>query len=222
MVEIRHRLALPDSDLLGYGYRQPRFAPDQGRSFSAIDLACPTCRAEPGYACVTGRMSSGRHPVPLLCPDRIELARQAVAEGMLDSQGPAAPVRPQACRSCQAVRHNGRPLACAPEHRCSRLTGEQRCRFAVVSGSDLCTMHKEAWANHSVSRADAPETPKRRPGPAKGSPAVGGRPKVTAEDRIEIVQGFKDGITVAELARRYNVSSAAIRYHLIQAGVLKR
>jgi hypothetical protein len=208
MVEIRHRLALPDSDLLGYGYRQPRFAPDQGRSFSAIDLACPTCRAEPGSACVTGRMSSGRHPVPLLCPDRIELARQAVAEGMLDSRGPAAPVRPAPCPGCRSRKQGGRALPCTIEHQCSRYTADARCKFAAEPGSDLCTHHRGVWVRNSV-RAPAPESFQQEGRRHK---------KLSDQDRADIVRKHAAGAKFAELAREYEVAPTSIKYVLKKAG----
>jgi DNA-binding XRE family transcriptional regulator len=54
-------------------------APDVSRygtvnSVSAQAIDCPECAAEAGQPCTTGKMSTGRNPVPLLCGERIELA----------------------------------------------------------------------------------------------------------------------------------------------------
>jgi hypothetical protein len=72
-----------------YGFMEAVIQPN-ARSFSALAVACPACSAPAREFCTTGRMSTGKNPVPLLCPERIEVAR---------SQGeavvPAQPVESQ-------------------------------------------------------------------------------------------------------------------------------
>ena len=61
------------------------------RLVSALDLACPTCSAGIGEDCTTGRKSTGKHPVPLLCPARMAAALQRMRSGETEEVVPARP-----------------------------------------------------------------------------------------------------------------------------------
>ncbi len=60
------------------------------RVASAQDIDCVACGASVGEPCTSGRMSGGKHPVPLLCQDRLELAKMLKESGDLGGRHRAA------------------------------------------------------------------------------------------------------------------------------------
>jgi hypothetical protein len=109
----------------------PRFTPDRGQSFSALDLHCPGCQAEIGQRCTRAR----------ICPDRLQAARDAIASGKLKARGPAVTELAE-CGDCGMTRKNARPLPCRESHRCQKTISGYRCVYAVTPGSDLCEHHR--------------------------------------------------------------------------------
>lgn len=105
---------------------------------SARDVDCPSCSAEAGQDCNSGRMSGGKHPVPLLCPDRLEFAR------LMRDSGELAITEVRAVRRCvQCASLNGK--ACA-EHRCKHGACTQQMRPGLGYCEDHRSLHKGPMA----------------------------------------------------------------------------
>lgn len=101
------------------------------RQIDARSIDCPSCSGLAGEACSTGRMSTGRHPLPLLCADRLNLAKLLAESGELE----VTVIEPTTgCRLCSS--QNGRILACA-EHRCQ----ERGCTGSRDKDSEQCAKH---------------------------------------------------------------------------------
>jgi hypothetical protein len=120
----------------GLGHGQPTMpAYGELKRVSARDIACPSaeCSAQEGEDCTTGRMSTGRHPQPLLCPDRLELCRILRDEGKLAVKVVEPPSR---CRKCSTF--SGRSVACS-EHSCQR----SNCNVLAEPGTSWCADHRD-------------------------------------------------------------------------------
>ena len=203
MPEIRSRLVLDGSS---YGFMEVARPPDPGRLFSALDVACPSCGADTSTRCKGDRF----------CAERIELTRQLIASGELESRGVSI-VRPASRPNCERQKLRGRPLPCAdPAHRCVRITTGHRCRIVIEHlGSDVCSHH--GWLKRDVPvkvpRAKStplrPAAPKRTPRP---------RRKLSEEQHAEIRRLYEaGGISIAALARQYGVTPPTIRKALDKA-----
>jgi hypothetical protein len=115
-----------------FGNLQPRYSPDPGQSFSALDLDCPECHVQCTQPCAGERV----------CASRMAAARDAIAVGELPSRGPARP-EGLACPDCGQEKRNARPLPCSDDtHRCPKVTSGYRCRFAIEPGGALCSHHQ--------------------------------------------------------------------------------
>lgn len=131
MPALRDYMAVVDgTDGLGMR-REMRIAYGTIQLVSARDLACPDCPAGPGQDCQTGRMSTGKPPVPLLCPARIAMARE------LRDRGELVATEIAAARHCTRCAYfSGKAWAC-DEHRCQATA----CTNPTAPGSSWCSDH---------------------------------------------------------------------------------
>jgi hypothetical protein len=180
-----------DNAGMGFALGQPRFVPDAGRVFKAVDLSCGGCGAPVGSPC-TGKT---------VCAQRMADLRTAIDNGTASSHGPVRPE--QVCPDCAKERRNGRPLGCKPAHTCVKIISGNKCTYAKETSLDVCSYHAGHWG--SITPDSAPTKKKS------------GRSKLSPTQVQQIIQKYRDGATLYALGQEFGVSPASVRYHLDKA-----
>lgn len=115
-----------------YTFMQPAASVQPGKSWSALDVPCPDCGAEPGGYCPGAR----------ICPGRMVRLREMIEMGELE--GDVIPAQRRDCPDCRKRRNqtDTKWLACDdPAHRCQSMDRGSRCSGAVVTGKTRCPKH---------------------------------------------------------------------------------
>lgn len=188
----------------------------QVKTVTARDVDCPACDGKAGQDCTTSRMSVPKTKngsgVPLMCPERIALARELAAQGELAvavQDAPMVRVSGLYTASCGCVKGGDvgglaeRVKIPCPAHRCMvmRVTtkGErERCMGTRADGSDFCRNHRctvTGCAEKATAKRRCPahQQDAVKPAPPRRQPARSGPsrkedlwplvPKLRAEGR---------------------------------------